>query len=140
MNRIDAAKKFRARVNVAMLGAVQSGAVTAEAAAQVADGFRAGVAYAVGETCAYGGRLYRCVQAHTTQADWTPDAVPALWARMSTQTVIDGESYPVWVQPAGAHDAYSTGDMVAYNGVVYECTADGNVWPPDTGAGWIVKA
>ena len=25
-------------------------------------------------------RLYKCRQAHTTQADWTPDQTPALWA------------------------------------------------------------
>ena len=25
------------------------------------------------------GRLYKVIQAHTTQADWTPDATPALW-------------------------------------------------------------
>ena len=28
----------------------------------------------------YNGKLYKCVQAHTTQADWTPDVTPALWA------------------------------------------------------------
>ena len=26
------------------------------------------------------GKLYKCRQAHTTQADWTPDVTPALWA------------------------------------------------------------
>lgn len=26
------------------------------------------------------GRVYRCRQAHTTQADWTPDVTPTLWA------------------------------------------------------------
>lgn len=26
------------------------------------------------------GKLYKCVQAHTTQADWTPDITPSLWA------------------------------------------------------------
>lgn len=26
------------------------------------------------------GKLYKCRQAHTTQADWTPDKTPALWA------------------------------------------------------------
>ena len=26
------------------------------------------------------GRLYKCRQAHTTQADWTPDVTPAMWA------------------------------------------------------------
>lgn len=26
------------------------------------------------------GKLYKCRQAHTTQADWTPDVTPAMWA------------------------------------------------------------
>lgn len=42
-----------------------------------------GRAYAVDDRVQHGGILYKCVQAHTSQADWTPDAVPALY------TVID---------------------------------------------------
>lgn len=42
-----------------------------------------GRSYAVGDRVQHDGILYKCVQAHTTQADWTPDAVPALY------TVID---------------------------------------------------
>jgi predicted chitinase len=38
-----------------------------------------GVAYAVNDTVTYNGSTYRCIQAHTSQADWTPSAVPALW-------------------------------------------------------------
>ena len=46
----------------------------------------AGIAYDVGEILSYGvngvgdPQLYRVVQAHTSQADWTPDKTPALWA------------------------------------------------------------
>lgn len=39
----------------------------------------AGVAYAVGDQVTYNGQTYQCLQAHTSQPDWTPDAVPALW-------------------------------------------------------------
>ena len=35
---------------------------------------------AVGEVRQFDGALYRVVQAHTTQADWTPPTVPALLA------------------------------------------------------------
>ena len=42
-----------------------------------------GLAVEVGQRYQYGDRLYKVVQAHTTQADWTPDITPALW------TVID---------------------------------------------------
>ena len=36
-----------------------------------------GKAYAVSDRVQYNGALYKCVQAHTSQADWTPDATPA---------------------------------------------------------------
>jgi len=38
-----------------------------------------GVAYKVGDEVMYLGKKYRCLQAHTSQAGWTPSAVPALW-------------------------------------------------------------
>ena len=45
------------------------------------------VAYAEGDRRSYGGKVYkvRPGQGHTSQADWTPDKTPALWA------VIDAE-------------------------------------------------
>ena len=51
-----------------------------------------GRAYAVDDRVQHGGTLYKCVQAHTSQADWTPDKTPALWAVVSkgqTGTVDD---------------------------------------------------
>ena len=42
-----------------------------------------GRAYAVDDRAQHGGTLYKCVQAHTSQADWTPDKTPALWAVVS---------------------------------------------------------
>ena len=39
-----------------------------------------GIAVTVGERYQYADKLYKVVQAHTTQADWTPDATPAMWA------------------------------------------------------------
>ncbi len=88
-----------------------------------------GKAYATDERIRYGEKLYRCVQANTSQADWTPDATPALW----TEVARPGE-IPVWKQPTGAQDAYQKGDRVRYpdeSGPVYESLTDGNVWPPD---------
>ena len=89
----------------------------------------AGTAYAAGDRVVYNGALYKCVQAHTSQADWTPDATPAIWV------VVSIEEYPEWVQPTGAHDAYNTGDKVSYHGKHYICTADANIYAPDV-YGW----
>ena len=88
-----------------------------------------GKAYAVSDRAQYNGTLYKCVQAHTSQADWTPEATPALWV------VVSIEEYPEWVQPTGAHDAYNTGDKVSYKGKHYVCTIDGNAYAPDV-YGW----
>jgi len=53
--------------------------------------------------------LYKCVQAHTSQSDWHPKDVPALF----TKVAYPGE-VPVWVQPTGAQDAYNIDDVVWY--------------------------
>ena len=94
-----------------------------------------GVSYTVDERVSYADKLYRCVQSHTSQADWTPDATPALW----TEVAKPGE-IPVWKQPSGAQDAYAKGDLVHYptaDDPVYISTVDNNVWSPDT-YGWQV--
>lgn len=81
----------------------------------------------------YNGKLYRCEQSHTSQADWTPPETPALW----TEVAKPGE-IPVWKQPTGSQDAYMTGDKVHYptkDDAVYISTVDNNVWAPDI-YGW----
>ena len=92
-----------------------------------------GKAYAVNDRAQYNGTLYKCVQAHTSQADWAPDATPALWKTISL------DEYPEWVQPTGAHDAYNIGDKVTYNGQHYVCTSNANVYAPDV-YGWQLEA
>ena len=44
-------------------------------------------------------------------------------------------AYPEWVQPTGAHDAYSVGDIVSHNGSTWISIADANVWGPGV-YGW----
>jgi len=92
-----------------------------------------GKAYAVSDRAQYNGTLYRCIQAHTSQADWAPVATPALWKTVSV------DEYPEWVQPTGAHDAYNIGDKVTYNGQHYVCTSNANVYAPDV-YGWQLEA
>ena len=102
-----------------------------------------GKAYTVGEFFTYGvngagdPKLYKVVQSHTSQEDWRPDATPALYDAIG----LDDDGYPVWSQPTGAHDAYNKGDIVNYNGVLYESVIDGNVYSPEAyPAGWAVYA
>ena len=104
-------------------------------AVELFEPWRPDTAYATDQRLRYGDKLYRVVQAHTSQADWTPDATPALY----TEVAKPGE-IPVWRQPTGAQDAYHTGDKVHYpdaDGPVYESAVDNNVWSPaDYPAGW----
>lgn len=79
----------------------------------------------------YNGTLYRCVQDHTSQADWTPDVTPSLWTKAADPT----EEWPKWAQPIGAHDAYNAGDQVSHNEKHWISSADGNVWEPGV-YGW----
>lgn len=102
-----------------------------------------GKAYTVGEYLTFGAnsvgdpQLYKVIQNHTSQEDWKPDATPALYDAIG----LDADGYPVWSQPTGAHDAYNKGDIVNYNGVLYESLIDGNAYSPDSyPAGWVVYA
>ena len=106
---------------------------TALTAVELFPVWEAGKAYAVSDRVQHDGMLYKCVQAHTSQADWTPDATPALWKTVSI------DEYPEWVHPTGAHDAYNTGDKVSYNGKHYVCTIDANTYAPDV-YGWQLEA
>ena len=106
---------------------------TALAGVELFPAWVVGKAYAVNNRAQYNGTLYKCVQAHTSQADWMPSATPALWV------VVSLDEYPEWVQPTGAHDAYNIGDKVTYNGQHYVCTSNANVYAPDV-YGWQLEA
>ena len=70
------------------------------------------VAYKAGAIRLYEGRLYRCIQAHTSPEEW-----------------------PAWSQPIGAHDAYGAGDKVSHSEKKWTSDLDGNVWEPGV-YGW----
>ena len=89
------------------------------------------IAYTVGQIRRYNGTLYKCVQAHTSQADWTPDTASSLWSK----TREPAEEWPEWSQPVGAHDAYSKGAKVSHKEKHWISTVDSNVWEPGV-YGW----
>ena len=94
-----------------------------------------GRAYAVDERLQYKNVLYRVVQAHTSQADWTPDITPALFV------VVSLDEWPEFVQPTGAHDAYKKGDKITFEGKHYISLIDGNAYSPAAyPAGWQEQA
>lgn len=78
----------------------------------------AGEAYTVGYKLLYGGELYKVAQAHTSQADWTPGAVPALFTRIDEQH--DGSRYdPI---PYNGNMELYAGMYYSQLGVTYRCT------------------
>lgn len=81
-------------------------------------------------------QLYQVLQAHTVQADWTPDTAVSLFKKVS----VTSTGIPIWTQPLGSTDAYMKGDEVSYNGTNYVSQIDNNVWSPDAyPAGWKAK-
>lgn len=106
--------------------------------AYIYDPWQVGKRYKKGDFFTYGvngvgdPQLYKANQDHTSQADWTPDATPALYTAIG----LDDSGYPVWSQPTGAHDAYNTGDVVNHNGTLYESQINGNDTIPGTDDRW----
>ena len=77
------------------------------------------VAYADGDRRSYGGKVYKCRQAHTSQADWTPDKTPNLWA------VIDAEHAGTQADPIpaarGMEYEYGKYYLDSEDGKTYKC-------------------
>lgn len=78
-------------------------------------------------------QLYRIVQEHTSQIDWTPEQTPALYKKIG----FTEEGHPLWTQPLGAHDAYQTGDIVSWQEELWISTTNGNTWEPGV-YGWTI--
>ena len=136
MNKLQIAEQFRKALQMFAASLDDEKAIEV---ATIYDQWREGKSYTVGEFVTYGEnsvgdpQLYKVVQAHTSQTEWTPDATASLFSPIG----LDDGGYPVWSQPTGAHDAYNKGDIVSYNGALYESIIDGNVYAPDVyPAGW----
>lgn len=89
--------------------------------------------YEAGDRIQYNGKLYKCLQAHTAQADWNPVDAPSLWAEVLAGQ--DGTAIGEWVQPDSTNP-YMRGDKVNYKGKLYESEVDNNVWAPGV-YGWV---
>ena len=80
----------------------------------------AGVAYSAGYKVQHGGKLWRCLQAHTSQDGWEPENAPALWEEICETH--DGTKYdPI---PYEGSMALVSGLYYSQDGVVYLCSRD----------------
>ena len=138
MNKLQMAEQFRKALQMFAASLDNDKAMEV---ATIYDPWEVGKNYSFCEYVLYGvnsvgdPQLYKVAQAHTSQADWTPDFVPSLY----TPIGLDADGYPIWSKPTGAHDAYNTGDIVDYNGTLYRSVIDGNIYSPEEyPAGWEV--
>lgn len=128
--KLQAAEQFRRALQMFAMSLTEEKAMEI---ATVYDAWEVGKVYAVDTFLRYGEngvgdpQLYKVVQAHTSQADWTPDKTASLYVPIG----LNDSGYPVWSKPTGAHDAYNIGDIVDYNGTLYKSLIDGNVYSPD---------
>ena len=81
----------------------------------------------VGEYIQYNDKLYKVLQAHTVQEQWTPEAAPSLFAEVLTDPT--GQTILEWKQP-GSTNPYMKGDKVKFEGKIYQSLIDNNVWSP----------
>lgn len=130
MTLIELAQKLRPYIEKAAISLSDEDALEA---VNLFPNWRENEAYAVDQRVKYEEILYKCLQAHTSQASWTPIAAPSLWAKV---LIPDANVIPEWEQPDSTN-AYSIGDRVMFNGVVYESVINNNVWSPAAyPAGW----
>lgn len=134
-------KRFIAKqLNRFMQMQVQSANLEDDKAMEVADLYpewNPKKSYSVDEIFKYGinsdneTQLYKVIQAHTSQEDWTPDSTPSLYKKIGFTD--DGVS--IWTQPLGSTDAYMKGDVVSHDGDIWTSDVDHNVWQPGV-YGW----
>lgn len=89
------------------------------------------VEYKTGDRVRKNNILYKVLQDHTSQSDWTPDQAPSLFAKV---LIPDSSVIPEWEQPDSTNP-YSVGDKVTHNGKTWVSDIDGNVWEPGV-YGW----
>lgn len=129
---IEEAKKYRKLIEM-MAESLDD--ETAEQNAFVFPSWEVGVEYKKDYKIRYNDVVYKVLQDHTSQSDWTPDTAVSLYVKVHQQDPQD--EWPEWVQPTGSQDAYMTGDKVTFEGEHYISLIDNNVWSPkDYPQGW----
>lgn len=93
--------------------------------------WKSGKSYVTGYRLNYEGILYKVLQDHTSQDDWTPDVASSLFTKV---LIPDENVVPEWEQPDSTNP-YAKGDKVTHNGKTWVSDVDNNVWEPGV-YGW----
>ncbi len=129
MTLIELARKLRPLIEKAAQSLSDADSLEA---VQLFEHWKPGEEYPADKKLQYGGELWKVLQPHTSQADWTPDTAVSLYVRVDDPAI----EYPDWRQPLGAQDAYRLGDKVSHNGQHWHSTIDYNVYEPGV-YGWV---
>ena len=77
-------------------------------------------AYTAGYKVQYGGKLWRCVQAHTSQVGWEPENAASIWEQIN-ETHAGTIDDPI---PYSGNMALESGKYYIQDYVIYRCTRD----------------
>lgn len=88
--------------------------------------WREGMDYVTGARVLHDGVLYKVLQDHASQADWTPDNSPSLFTKV---IIVDPDVIPEWERPSN-ENPFMTGDKVTCDGKTWVSNCDNNVWKP----------
>ena len=129
MTLIELAQKLRPLIEKAAQSLSDADSLEA---VQLFERWKPGEEYPADKKLQYGGELYKVLQAHTSQANWTPDIAVSLYVKIDDPAI----EYPAWKQPLGAHDAYRLGAKVTHNGQRWHSTIDYNTYEPGVSS-WV---
>ena len=129
MSYVDDAKRLRPIIEEASKSLPDDEAINAMELFPYWNG--EGVAYKADDRVRYEDFLFKCLQNHTSQPDWTPTATVSLWVRVDDPSI----EWPEWRQPVGAQDAYPKDAKVSHNDKHWTSDVDANVWEPGV-YGW----
>ena len=140
MSQIMDARQARKDIIIQKMSRVHAAAakLSDEDALEFADLFPAwsgdGKEMAAGDRVAFAGKLWKVLQAHTSQWEWTPTTAPSLFAEVLNPE--DPNVVVEWVQPESTN-GYPKGQLVTHGGKIWKSDVDNNVWEPGTtGAPW----
>lgn len=117
MNYIEQAKKLRPIIEQAVQSLNDS---TSLQAIELYPHWTTDASYTVDFKVQYGERLYKVLQAHTSQASWTPDVTPSLFTEVN-ETASGTKDNPI---PYSGNMILEQGKYYSQNDVVYLCTRD----------------
>lgn len=141
-------RAFKAKMELSLRANVTAGNISDEVLAEnknIFPQYHPGMALKVGDIFRTDdGKLYKTIQAHTTQADWVPGPTTlALYNVVETTAggdPVDPSNPPDEILPWQAGVAYKVGDARSYNGTVYDClqghTSQAGWEPPSVPALW----